>query len=129
MAYCSSIYDTVFYQHLQHKWLCILYFVFCDLIPMAIVCTQWCVQEKHNKKKNSEINKYKIICIFTCLETCCMCTQKQQKWKKKRNSDNMRVMEDNQDAKQLIKWCLNCQSATQIKYSCYNILQQQYLIC
>jgi len=41
----------------------------------------------------------------------------------------MRVMEDNQDAKELIKWCLNCQPATQIKYSCYNILQQQYLIC
>lgn len=35
-------------------------------------------------------------------------------------------MYDNQDAKQLIKWGVNCQSATQIKYSCYNILQQQY---
>jgi len=27
MAYCSSIYDIVFYQHLQHKWPCILYFM------------------------------------------------------------------------------------------------------
>jgi len=30
--------------------------------------------------------------------------------------------------KKLIKWWKDCQSATQIKYSCYNILQQQYLV-